>query len=414
MSNHFTGKTLVVIGGGAAGFFCAVNAAADKRLRVVLLEKSDKLLSKVKISGGGRCNVTHACFSISEMAKKYPRGGNFVKKTFHRFFTKDTIDWFDQRGVELKTEADGRMFPVTDSSQTIIDCLLREAALHHVDIRMRAGVEAVTKKGAQFELDLSNGQKIIADYVCMASGGYPKASMFDWMQNLGHEIEEPVPSLFTFNIPVHPITKLMGISVEQVQVKITGTKLKETGPLLITHWGLSGPVVLRLSAWGARELSQKNWHFNIQVNWLPAFNEETLKEEMQRLRFAQATQKIVNRNPFGLPGRLWEFFLNEAGVPEDCRWTDLPAKEQNRLVKYLCAYELEVKGKTTFKEEFVTAGGIQLSEVDSHTLMSKKIPNLFFAGEMLNVDGITGGFNFQNAWTTGYIAAQSIIELQGS
>ena len=413
MSNHFTGKTLVVIGGGAAGFFCAVNAAADKRLRVVLLEKSDKLLSKVKISGGGRCNVTHACFSISEMAKKYPRGGNFVKKTFHRFFTKDTIDWFDQRGVELKTEADGRMFPVTDSSQTIIDCLLREAALHHVDIRMRAGVEAVTKKGAQFELDLSNGQKITADYVCMASGGYPKSSMFDWMQNLGHEIEEPVPSLFTFNIPVHPITKLMGISVEQVQVKITGTKLKETGPLLITHWGLSGPVVLRLSAWGARELSQKNWHFNIQVNWLPAFNEETLKEEMQRLRFAQATQKIVNRNPFSLPGRLWEFFLKEAGVPEDCRWTDLPAKEQNRLVKYLCAYELEVKGKTTFKEEFVTAGGIQLSEVDSHTLMSKKIPNLFFAGELLNVDGITGGFNFQNAWTTGYIAAQSIIELQG-
>lgn len=412
MSNNFKGKTLVVIGGGAAGFFCAVNAAADKRLRVVLLEKSDKLLSKVKISGGGRCNVTHACFSISEMAKKYPRGGNFVKKTFHRFFTKDTINWFEQRGVELKTEADGRMFPVTDSSQTIIDCLLREAALHHVDIRMRAGVEAVVKKGTQFELTLSNGEKVNADYVCMASGGYPKASMFDWMKNLGHEIEAPVPSLFTFNIPVHPITKLMGISVEQVQVKITGTKLKETGPVLITHWGLSGPAVLRLSAWGARELSQKNWHFNIQVNWLPAFNEETLKDEMQRLRFAQATQKVVNRNPFGLPGRLWEFFLNEAGVPEDCRWTDLPAKEQNRLVKYLCAYELEVKGKTTFKEEFVTAGGIQLSEVDSHTLMSKKIPNLFFAGELLNVDGITGGFNFQNAWTTGYIAAQSIMELQ--
>lgn len=407
------GKTLVVVGGGAAGFFCAINAAADKRLRVVLLEKSDKLLSKVKISGGGRCNVTHACFSISEMAKKYPRGGNFVKKTFHRFFTKDTIAWFEERGVVLKTEADGRMFPVTDSSQTIIDCLLSEAARHQVEIRMRAGVETVQPEGTQFELSLSNGQQLVADYVCMASGGYPKASMFDWMRNLGHEIEEPVPSLFTFNIPVHPITKLMGISIEQVQVKITGTKLKETGPVLITHWGLSGPAVLRLSAWGARELSLKNWHFNIQVNWLPGFNEETLKEEMQRLRFAQATQKVANRNPFGLPSRLWTFFLDEAGVAEECRWAELPAKEQNKLIKYLCAYELEVKGKTTFKEEFVTAGGIQLSDVDSHTLMSKKIPNLFFAGELLNVDGITGGFNFQNAWTTGYIAAQSILALQG-
>lgn len=409
MSNQFKGKTLVVIGGGAAGFFCAVNAAADKKLQVILLEKSDKLLSKVKISGGGRCNVTHACFSISEMAKKYPRGGNFVKKTFHRFFTNDTIAWFEERGVTLKTEADGRMFPITDSSQTIIDCLLQEAAKHRVDIRMRAGVETVAQKGKGFELSLSNGQTVQADYVCMASGGYPKASMFDWMRNLGHEIEEPVPSLFTFNIPAHPITKLMGISAAQVQVKITGTKLKETGPVLITHWGLSGPAVLRLSAWGARELSQKNWHFNIQLNWVPDFNEETLKEEMQRLRFAQASQKVANRNPFGLPARLWEFLLHEAGVPEDCRWTELPAKEQNKLVKYLCAYELEVKGKTTFKEEFVTAGGIQLSEVDSQTLMSKKIPNLFFAGELLNVDGITGGFNFQNAWTTGYIAAQSVL-----
>lgn len=412
MSKQRGVPTLVVIGGGAAGFFCAVNAAAGGRLRVIILEKSDKLLSKVKISGGGRCNVTHACFSISEMAKKYPRGGNFVKKTFHRFFTQDTIDWFAQRGVELKAEADGRMFPVTDSSQTIIDCLLQEAARHHVEIRMRAGVESLEHKDDRFKLQLANGQTLEADYVCMASGGYTKASMFDWMRNLGHTIEAPVPSLFTFNIPAHGLTRLMGISVETAAVKINGTRLKETGPVLITHWGLSGPAILRLSAWGARDLSDKNWHFPVQVNWAPAYNEETLKEEMQRLRFAQATQKVANRNAFGLPARLWEFLLQEAGVPEDCRWAELPAKEQNRLVKYLCAYELEVKGKTTFKEEFVTAGGIELNEVDSHTLMSKKIPGLYFAGELLNVDGITGGFNFQNAWTTGYIAAQSILERQ--
>ncbi len=263
MSKHTGVPTLVVIGGGAAGFFCAVNAAAGGRLRVVVLEKSDKLLSKVKISGGGRCNVTHACFSISEMARKYPRGGNFVKKTFHRFFTQDTINWFAERGVELKTEADGRMFPVTDNSQTIIDCLLQEAARHHVEIRMRAGVETVEPKEDRFILTLANGQSLTADYVCMACGGYPKASMFDWMRNLGHTIEAPVPSLFTFNIPAHKLTQLMGISVDEVVVKINGTKLKETGPVLITHWGLSGPAILRLSAWGARELAGKNWHFPV-------------------------------------------------------------------------------------------------------------------------------------------------------
>lgn len=414
MSKQFRSKTLVVAGGGAAGFFCAVNAAAGGHLRVMLLEKSDKLLSKVKISGGGRCNVTHACFSISDMAKKYPRGGNFVKKTFHHFFTQDTINWFAERGVELKAEADGRMFPITDSSQTIIDCLLREAARYQVDIQMKAGVEAVTQKGNGFVLQLSNGRQLEADYVCLASGGYPKAAMFDWMRNLGHTIEAPVPSLFTFNVPGHALTKLMGISVDQVQVKIMGSKLKETGPVLITHWGLSGPAVLRLSAWGARELALNNWHFQVQLNWLPAFNEETLKEEMQRLRFAQATQKVVNRNAFGLPSRLWEFMLQQAGVPEECRWAELPGKEQNKLIKCLCAYELEVKGKTTFKEEFVTAGGVDLGEVDSNTMMSRKIPNLFFAGELLNVDGITGGFNFQNAWTTGYIAARSVLALQES
>ncbi len=406
MSNS---KTLVVIGGGAAGFFCAINAAEkNKDLKVILLEKTSKLLSKVKISGGGRCNVTHACFSISEMAKKYPRGEKFVKKTFHQFFTRDTIDWFESRGVTLKAEADGRMFPVTDSSQTIIDCLLQEARKQHIDIRMNAGVQSVQPKEQGFEIILSNDKRLQADYVTIACGGYPKTAMFDWLLALGHTIEEPVPSLFTFNIPHHPITGLMGISVKEAGVKINGSKLKERGPLLITHWGLSGPAILRLSAWGARELQSRNWHFTVQVNWLPEWNEESLRPELMGYRQSLAAQKVAHKNPFGLPARLWEFLVQSSDIAEDCRWAEIPAKEQNKLIKNLCAYELTVKGKTTYKEEFVTAGGILLSEIHTDTLMSKQVPNLFFAGEILNVDGITGGFNFQNAWTTGYIAAQSI------
>jgi predicted Rossmann fold flavoprotein len=408
MENN-TGKTLAVIGGGAAGFFCAINAASkNPDLKIILLEKTGKLLSKVKISGGGRCNVTHACFSISEMAKKYPRGEKFVKKTFHQFFTTDIINWFESRGVTLKAEADGRMFPDTDSSQTIIDCLLREANKHQVEIRMNADVKSVRQDEEQFLIRLANEKYILADYVTIACGGYPKSSMFDWLTALGHTIEEPVPSLFTFNIPKHPIIGLMGISVKEAQVKINGSKLKESGPLLITHWGLSGPAILRLSAWGARELQQRDWHFTIQVNWVPEFNEETIREEVLTYRKTLATQKVVNKNPFGLPGRLWEFLVLQAGISEEIRWAEIPAKEQNKLIKNLCAYELEVKGKTTYKEEFVTAGGILLSEIDAQTMMSRKIPNLFFAGEILNVDGITGGFNFQNAWTTGYIAASNI------
>jgi predicted Rossmann fold flavoprotein len=398
---------LAVIGGGAAGFFCALNAAKrNPTWKIIILEKSGKLLSKVKISGGGRCNVTHACFSISEMAKKYPRGALFVKKAFHQFFTQDTIDWFAARGVPLKEEPDGRMFPTTDSSQTIIDCLLREADKLNVHIRMHAEVCSITKVGDSFELQLSSNEPVHADYVCIASGGYPKSAMFDWLRRLGHTIADPVPSLFTFNIPRHPITALMGLSVTHAQVKIRGTKLKEQGPILITHWGLSGPAILRLSAWGARELAEKSWNFSIQVNWIPAFHEESLRTEMLRLRAQAGAQKVSARNSFGLPARLWEFLMNEAGVLPEMRWGEIPAKAQHKFISNLCAYEMEVKGKTTYKEEFVTAGGIMLDEVNSHTMMSKKIPGLYFAGELLNVDGITGGFNFQNAWTTGYIAAR--------
>jgi len=425
-------KRLVVIGGGAAGFFCAVNAARlDAHLEVIILEKSNKILSKVKVSGGGRCNVTHACFEIGEMVRRYPRGANFLKKTFHQFFTTDTIQWFKERGVTLKTEADGRMFPETDSSQTIIDCLLREVNKYGIEIRMSSEVQRVKKNteyriqnpeyrseepgetsqlvtSDRFNIELSGERQLTADYVCIACGGYPKSAMFEWLKQLGHTIEEPVPSLFTFNMPGNKITELMGVSVPEAQVRIIGSKLTASGPLLITHWGMSGPVVLRLSAWGARELAAGNYQFTIGVNWLTGYNENSLREAMQGWRFELATQKITNRNPFGLPQRLWDYFLEQAGIGVDMRWADLPSKEQNKLIKNLCAQEFSVSGKTTFKEEFVTAGGIKLSEIDANTMQSKLVPGLFFAGEILDVDGITGGFNFQHAWTSGFIAAASI------
>jgi predicted Rossmann fold flavoprotein len=402
-------KQLIVIGGGAAGFFCAVNAARmDPSLKVTIIEKSNKLLSKVKVSGGGRCNVTHACFDINDMSKQYPRGQHFVKKSFHQFFTSDTINWFEGREVKLKTEKDGRIFPITDSSQTIIDCLLKESNKHGIEIIMNREVKKIERQLSIFNLQLSTGEKLTADFICVACGGYPKSSMFDWLIELGHTIEEPVPSLFTFNLPKHQITKLMGVSVEKAKVKIQNSKLEEEGPLLITHWGLSGPVVLRLSAWGARELKIKNYESKIIINWLTDYNEVTLRKRFQELRNTNASQKIINKNSFGLPSRLWEFLAEQSGIKNEWRWADLPSAEQNKVIKNLCSYECETKGKTTFKEEFVTAGGIKLNEVDANTMMSNKTQNLFFAGEVLNVDAITGGFNFQHAWTSGWVSAKTI------
>lgn len=405
-------KTLVVIGGGAAGFFCAVNAARmSSSLKVLLLEKSNKLLSKVKISGGGRCNTTHACFEIPELVKKYPRGQNFLKKSFHQFYTQDTIQWFEERGVQLKTEEDGRMFPVTDNSQTIIDCLLKEADKYKVAVQLQTGVTSIQKKENKFELQLSNGDIISADFVCVATGGFPKANMFDWLTTTGHTIATPVPSLFTFNMPGNPITSLMGVSVERAIVKVAGTKLQEEGPLLITHWGMSGPVILRTSAWGARELADRNYHFTILVNWVPNYSEQMLRDEWQEIRERSGAQKISNKNPFALPNRLWSYLLQVSEIDPECRWSDLPAKQQNKLIKHLTAQEFIVQGKTTFKDEFVTAGGILLSEIDPPTMQSRKLPGLFFAGEVMDVDGITGGFNFQHAWTSGFIAAKAIAAI---
>lgn len=403
-------KRLIVIGGGAAGFFCAVNAARIcPDLEVIILEKTSKLLGKVRISGGGRCNVTHACFSIADMIKKYPRGGSFLKKAFHHFFTEDTIHWFRERGVELKTEADGRMFPVTDSSQTIIDCLLKEANKYGVQIRMNRELKQLSVENGRWSLRINEDEIMQSDFVCIASGGYPKMAQYGWLSNAGVEVENPVPSLFTFNLPESPVRSLMGVTVENARVKVAGSKLTEEGPLLITHWGMSGPVILKLSAWGARELAARNWEFSILVNWLPDYNENSLRDLFQQKRFELASQKIANRNPFGLPNRLWEFLLTQSGVREDLRWADLPAAAQNKLIKNCCASEYAVKGKTTFKEEFVTAGGVKLSGIDVNSMQSRKYPNLFYAGEAIDVDGITGGFNFQNAWTTGWIAAKGIV-----
>jgi len=409
MNKARSGKTLVVMGGGAAGFFCAVNAARmNPDLKVVIAEKSGKLLSKVKISGGGRCNVTQAAFDIREMSKRYPRGNHFVKKLFGHFFTTDTIEWFRERGVTLKTEPDGRMFPITNSSQTIIDCLLKEADKYQVQINMQCGITAISRVADGFVLTTSAGQQLKADFVCVATGGFPKISQFDWLQNTGHTIANPVPSLFTFNLPGHPLTQLMGVTVADALVKLTGSKLQQQGPVLITHWGLSGPAVLKLSAYAARETAAKNWHFDVLINWLPAYNEYSLKEKFLQLRIDNGAQLLQHKNPFGLPQRLWEFLLEQSGVPPQCRRADLAAKPQNELIKNLTAYPISVKGKTTFKDEFVTAGGINLQEIDPHTMMSKKVAGLYFAGEIIDVDGVTGGYNFQNAWSSGWVAAKAI------
>lgn len=402
-------KTLIVVGGGAAGFFCAVNAAKfNPSLRVIILEKSSKLLSKVRVSGGGRCNVTHACFDIEELVKKYPRGTNFLKKTFHHFNTKHTIDWFEMRGITLKMEGDGRMFPAINTSQTIIDCLLRDANTYGVEIRLNADIKQILKTGGYYNLSLADNRTLQADIVCIACGGFSKPEHFGWLQQLGHSFETPLPSLFTFNMPANAITALMGVSVENAIVKIVETKFSQEGPLLITHWGVSGPAVLKLSAWAARELAEKNYHFSILINWLPSYNEQLLKEHWANIRNKHASQNIGFKNPFGLPARLWLYLLQQSDVNADLRWAHLPVKQQNKLIQNLTAQPFLVKGKTTFKEEFVTCGGIKLAEIQANTMESRKMQGLYFAGEIMDVDGITGGFNFQHAWTSGFIAATAI------
>lgn len=405
-------KKLVVIGGGAAGFFCAVNAARmHPFLQVCIVERSGKLLSKVSISGGGRCNVTHACSSAEEMAHNYPRGEKFMRKTLHAFGPLDTVQWFQERGVPLKTEKDGRMFPVSDSSQSVIDCLMREAERYHVEVKLHFPVRSLKEVSGRWILESADGKQLSADYVCIACGGFPSMEQFNWILALGHSIEIPVPSLFTFNMPGNPITALSGVAVPDAIARIPVTSDEARGPLLITHWGMSGPAILRLSAWAARTLAQRQWDFEFQVNWVPAFHEQSFLSALKAFRVTSSRQLIGQRNPFGLPSRLWIFLLSLAGLKEEQDWGNCSDKQLHALMNACCRCTFHVRGKTTFKEEFVTAGGVVTHEIDTRTMQSKLCPGLFFAGEIINVDGITGGFNFQHAWTSGWMAARHIAAL---
>ncbi|MGI8892434.1 MAG: NAD(P)/FAD-dependent oxidoreductase [Bacteroidia bacterium] len=394
---------VAVIGGGAAGFFAAISCKQHHpEAEVHLLEKSDKLLAKVKVSGGGRCNVTNATFTVSELIKNYPRGGNKLKKIFSQFNTQDTFDWFFNRGIKLKTEPDNRVFPVTDNSQTIINCLMEEAAHLGIIIKKQFPVNSIIKEDDYFLIN----SELKYNKVIIATGGNPKIENYNWLKELGHNIIPPVPSLFTFNLPGEKIRELMGVVAEPAKVSIAGTGLNYTGPLLITHWGMSGPAVLKLSAFGARILNEMNYNFTIRVSWAGDINEDTLRELISEKTEEGGKKKIINFNPVNLPARLWLFLLAKININENIPWNELNKKDKNRLVNLLLNDEYYAKGKTTFKEEFVTAGGVDLADMDMETMQSRKCEGLYFAGEVLDIDGITGGFNFQAAWSTGYIAGK--------
>ncbi|MBO6584546.1 MAG: NAD(P)/FAD-dependent oxidoreductase [Gracilimonas sp.] len=398
---------VAVIGGGAAGFFSAISAKRHHpEAKVTIYEKTDKLLAKVRISGGGRCNVTHHCFDIRELVKFYPRGERPLKKAFGMWSPTDTVHWFESRGVELKTESDGRMFPVTDDSETIINCLMEETQKLGIGIKTKSNIKSISKTENGYELGFHRGGRTSADKVIVATGGSPRTKGFDWLRELGHEIEEPVPSLFTFNMPDEPIKELMGVVAEPVAIKIMGSNLSSSGPLLITHWGMSGPAVLKLSAFGARDFHAMDYDFKILLNWTGERPEQEVRSILKEVEDNHPKKKIANVNPFELPGRLWEFLLGKLDLSDDMIWQNMGKKNINRLVHLLTNDVYQVKGKTTFKEEFVTCGGISLTDVDMKTMESRKSPDLYFAGEVLDIDGVTGGFNFQAAWTTGYISGK--------
>jgi predicted Rossmann fold flavoprotein len=398
-----------VLGGGAAGFFSAITCAEKyPESEVLLLEKSIKVLSKVRVSGGGRCNVTHDCHDNGMLVQNYPRGSKELRSAFERFSVKDTIEWFNKKGVKLKTEKDGRMFPTTDSSETIAQCLLDAAKEYGVKILTNLQDLSISKNDIGFRIDTKNGGNFLFDKLIIATGGFPKKEGFKWLEDLGHDIINPVPSLFTFNLKDHPLKELPGVAVENAEVKIAGSKLSRQGPLLITHWGLSGPAILKLSAWGARELNASQYKFNITVNWLPQFKDESLHTAIDNIRTVNSRKMILSFSPFPeIPRRLWEWIASKTGVNDSLRWADISKKTINLLTENLLRAIFEVEGKSTFKDEFVTAGGVSLKDVDFKTMQSKKCPGLYFAGEVIDVDAVTGGFNFQAAWTTGYIAGIS-------
>ncbi|WP_144891417.1 BaiN/RdsA family NAD(P)/FAD-dependent oxidoreductase [Flavobacterium tiangeerense] len=400
---------IIIVGGGAAGFFTAINIVEkNPKLKVAILERGAEVLQKVRISGGGRCNVTHACFEPNELVKFYPRGEKELRGPFHQFCSGDTIEWFEKHGVELKIEADGRMFPISNSSQTIIDCFLKAT--------QKLGIAVLTGQSVQSifnpEVSGENVWKIetqtenyLVEKLILATGSNPK--VWEMLQNFGHAVVSPVPSLFTFNIKDSRIKELPGVAA-QVTVTVKDTKLTSTGPLLITHWGMSGPAILKLSAWGARILHDKNYQFTIFVNWLNDEDTAGVEKKLKDLKQDHAKKSVSKKSPFELTNRLWEIFVLASGIEVETKWADLSKTQLQNLANQLTKGTFQVNGKSTFKEEFVTAGGIDLKEINFKTMESKLHENLYFAGEIVNIDAITGGFNFQNAWTSGFIVANAI------
>lgn len=407
MSQHFD---VICVGGGAAGFFTAINIAEKHpKLKIAILERGKEVLTKVRISGGGRCNVTHACFEPNELVKYYPRGEKELKGPFNQFCSGDTIEWFEKHGVELKIEDDGRMFPVSNSSQTIIDCFMNAAAKAGIKILTSQSVQSLyhseTSEEAFWKIDTQH-DKFTATKLVLSTGSNPK--MWEMITGLGHSIVEPVPSLFTFNITDKRIKDLPGVSA-LATVKVKNTKLEATGPLLVTHWGMSGPGMLKLSAWGARILAEKKYQFAISVNWLNDTDLAEAENILKSLKQEHSKKVISKKSPFDFPNRLWEKLVLAAEIGEDLKWADLSNKQIHNLAEQLTEGTYQVSGKSTYKDEFVTAGGIDLKEVNFKTMQSKLHPTLYFAGEIVNIDAITGGFNFQNAWTSGFIVANAIF-----
>mgnify|MGYP000595537640 CR=1 FL=1 len=401
---------ILVVGGGPAGFFAAIAAAQRyPEHEVTLIEKNRQLLSKVRISGGGRCNVTHACFDPTILVSAYPRGSKELKGPFSLFHTKDTIKWFEEKGVKLKTEEDGRMFPITDCSETIIQCLQAQAAFYQVKVKTEAAVSQVTFCDKKFAVELSNQQQLKVDRLLFATGSHPKS--YQLIESLGHSVVPLVPSLFTFNIPSSPLRHLAGVSCLNVKAQLPALSLEQVGSLLITHWGLSGPAILKLSALAARKMHAVNYQTSLRLDWLPQETSEQVREKIIKAKEKLKHKQVATESLFtSLCRQLWKQLVEEAKIPTSLRWGHLSNYQLKQLLDQLKKMELQIEGKTTYKQEFVTAGGIHLKEINFKKMESKLVPGLFFAGEVLNIDGITGGFNFQNCWTTGWIAGQAIGE----
>lgn len=396
---------IIIVGGGAAGFFTAINIVEkNPKLKVAILERGKEVLTKVRISGGGRCNVTHACFVPNDLVKFYPRGEKELRGPFHQFCSGDTIEWFEKHGVELKIEDDGRMFPISDSSQTIIDCFTNATKKLGIDVLTNQSVQSIFKAEDYWKVE-TNSETFACQKLVMTTGSNPK--IWEMLTEIGHSIIEAVPSLFTFNIKDNRIKDLMGLSAS-ASVKVKNTKLESSGPLLITHWGMSGPGILRLSAWGARILAEKNYQFVLEVNWLNELTFEETLEKLKELKLEHSKKAVSKKSPFDFPNRLWESLVLASEISEETKWADLSKNQLHNLANQLINGQFQVNGKSTFKEEFVTAGGIDLKEINFKTMESKLHENLFFAGEIINIDAITGGFNFQNAWTGGFIIAEAI------